>query len=139
MEYSRTRMYHNVFYYMPLCMNIQVVSSLCCNKPASVSVYPGQRISQKVLPERKAFSEYLLCAVFIKYTIETCDRVPSSQSAKYSWGNKPNPHKTIELCKTGLTRGAPCSIHSTQMDAKFSLGMVTHRRDGAEVLLAFTF
>lgn len=33
-----------------------------------------------------------------------CDIVPSSESAKYSWGNKPNPHKTIKLCNTGLNR-----------------------------------
>lgn len=73
------------------------------NKPLSASVLAGA-FHRKVLPELKAFLERILYAIFMEYTKEMCDIVPSSETAKYSWGNKPNPHKTIKLCKTGLNR-----------------------------------
>lgn len=41
----------------------------------------------KGLPELKAFSENLLQAIFLTYAKEMCDIVPSSENAKYSWGN----------------------------------------------------
>lgn len=77
------------------------------NELLSGSVLAGA-LQRKVLPELKAFSEYLLYTIFIKYTKEMCDIVPSSGSAKYNWGNKPNPFETIKLGKTGPTRG-PCT------------------------------
>ena len=33
----------------------------------------------------------------MKYAKEVCDIVPSSDSTKYSWGSKPNPHQIIKL------------------------------------------
>lgn len=98
--------YITMYFTIPLWMNIQVVSSLCCNKPAVSVSNLASAFHRKVLSELKAFSEYLLYAVFIKYTIEICDIVPSSKSAKYSWGKKPNPHKTIKVFKTRLNQAA---------------------------------
>lgn len=61
----------------------------------------------------------------MKYTKEMCDIVPSSESAKYRCGNKPNPHKTSKLWYgTQL-----CPTDFTQIDAKFSFSTMTGWRE----------